>query len=100
MGAHTFYVYLLSNERRTVLYTGVTNDLARRLGEHRQGTADAFTTRYRTTDLVWFESHGSIVKAIAREKRIKRWKRFWKWDLVRTMNPELQELSGELIHLR
>ena len=82
MPPRSYYVYLLSNEKRTVLYTGVTNDLARRLGQHRAGTPDAFTTRYRVTDVMWFEPFPRIEDAIAREKVLKRWQRAWKWDLI------------------
>ena len=98
--SRVYFVYMLSNERRTVLYTGVTNDLARRLREHRAGSADAFTTRYRTTDLVWFEPWPTIDDAIAREKKLKRWQRSWKWDLIRSGNPDLRDVTAELIHLR
>ena len=100
MRPRSYYVYALSNERRTVLYVGVTNSLARRLAEHRASTADAFTTRYRTTDLVWFEAFPDVNDAIAREKQLKRWHRAWKWTLVREANPDLRDLSAELIHLR
>ena len=100
MHPRSYYVYALSNERRTVLYVGVTNDLQRRLAEHRGGTGDAFTSRYRTVDLLWFETFPDVNDAIVREKQIKRWHRSWKWNLIRSVNPDLSERSGELIHLR
>ncbi len=100
MTPRVYFVYLLSNERRTVLYTGVTSNLAQRIAQHRTGSTGAFTTRYRTTDLMWFEAHPDVADAIAREKTLKRWQRAWKWDLVRTVNPDLRDLSPELIHVR
>ena len=100
MSPRSYYVYALSNERRNVLYIGMTNDLSRRLGEHRTGTGDAFTTRYRTTDLIWFETFTDVNDAIAREKQLERWHREWKWNLIRSVNPELSDRSDELIHLR
>ncbi|HEX8386275.1 MAG TPA: GIY-YIG nuclease family protein [Rubricoccaceae bacterium] len=100
MRSRSYYVYALSNERRTVLYVGVTNDLVRRLGEHRSGSGDTFSTRYRATDLVWFEAFPDVNDAIAREKQVKAWRRAWKWDLVRSVNPDLSDRSDELIHLR
>ena len=100
MRSRSYFVYILSNERRTVLYIGVTNDLARRLGEHRGGTDDTFASRYKAADLLWFEAFTDVNEAIAREKQLKAWRRSWKWDLVREANPELSDRSSELIHLR
>ncbi len=100
MHPRTYWVYLLSNARRSVLYVGVTNDLPRRLGEHRRSGDASFATQYRAADLLWFEAFSQIDDAIAREKQIKRWHREWKWNLVREANPELRDLTPELIHLR
>ena len=100
MATRTCWAYLLSNSGRSVLYVGVTNDLARRLGEHRRGGGDTFATRYRTADLLWFEAFPSVDDAIAREKQIKRWHRAWKWNLIRETSPDLRDLAPELIHLR
>ncbi|HET7229385.1 MAG TPA: GIY-YIG nuclease family protein [Longimicrobium sp.] len=95
MPAHCFYVYILSNASRT-LYTGVTNDLVRRMWEH-QNKIDprAFTSRYHVTQLVWFEETGSIVAAIEREKQIKGWTRAKKIALVNSMNPTWRDLSAD-----
>ena len=95
-----YHTYILSNAGRTVLYIGVTNDLARRLEEHRRGAPGSFTTTYRTTDLLLFEPFGNVNDAIAREKQLKRWNREWKWNLIKETNPELRDLTDELIHLR
>ncbi len=96
MGPHTYFVYILSNARRTVLYIGVTNDLKRRLEEHRRGAGESFSNKYRTTDLLWCERFGFIHDAIAREKQLKNWHREWKWNLVRESNPEMRDLAEEV----
>ena len=99
MRGRTYHVYLLSNARRTVLYLGVTNDLARRLAEHRAGSVPGFTQRYRVRDLLWYEPHADVNDAIAREKQLKNWHRDWKRNLVRASNPELRDLSEDLLRL-
>ncbi|MEM8601757.1 MAG: GIY-YIG nuclease family protein [Bacteroidota bacterium] len=93
MNRRRYYVYFLSNGARTVLYCGVTNDLARRLQEHRSGTVEGFTKRYRVHDLLWFETLDDVHDAIAREKQLKNWRRVWKWNLIRESNPGLRDLS-------
>ncbi|GAA1787237.1 GIY-YIG nuclease family protein [Leucobacter iarius] len=90
----TAYVYILTNRPRGTLYVGVTNDLPRRLSEHRTGTAPGFASRYRLTRLVWFANGGSITDAIAVEKKIKNRGRQWKIDLVERKNPEWKDLSA------
>ncbi len=80
-----FSVYILTNRRRGVLYVGVTNDLARRISEHRQKVVPGFTKTYGVTQLVYFEEHASILEARARERTLKRWRREWKFDLVETL---------------
>ena len=94
----TYYVYILSNRRR-VLYTGVTNDLHRRVSEHRDHVVDGFTKRYNVTRLVYFESTTKVLEAIAREKQIKGWSRSKKIALVNSMNPEWNDLSHEALGL-
>lgn len=93
-----FIVYILMSESGVALYTGVTNDLCRRLAEHRAGEADGFTARYRVSKLVWFECHSSVRRAIEREKQIKGWRRSRKEALVRSINPGLRDLSGQAAH--
>jgi putative endonuclease len=82
-----------------VLYTGVTNDLHRRVGEHRDHVVDGFTKRYNVTRLVYFESTTEILEAIAREKQIKGWSRSKKIALVNSMNPEWKDLAHEALGL-
>ncbi len=88
------YVYLLSNANRSVLYVGLTNNLLRRLLEHRDGRGNAFTARYNVNTLVYVEVHDRIDEAIGREKQIKGWRRSKKNALVETMNPSWSDISG------
>ena len=92
----TFYVYLLCNRNRTVLYTGVTNSLERRLWFHANAKAASFVRRYRCDRLVYYESFERAGDAISREKEIKGWRREKKNDLVRTLNPRWKDLGVEL----
>jgi len=91
------YVYILASKPYGTLYIGVTNDLARRVYAHRQGTASRFTGRYAVTLLVWFERYETVAEAIQRETSLKRWKRDWKIDLVNKTNPEWRDLYPTLI---
>ena len=90
----SYYVYILSNASRT-LYVGVTNDLVRRVWEHKQGSVPGFTSKYHVTQLVWFEQTINIAGAIAREKQLKRWVRKKKVALVSETNPEWRDLAAE-----
>jgi putative endonuclease len=90
---HTYHVYILTNRRRTVLYTGVSGDLIRRLSEHRAKTYSAFTARYNVDRLVYFETFGSAYDAIVREKQIKAGSRQDKLDLIDSINPTWRDLS-------
>jgi putative endonuclease len=92
-----FCVYILPDRRRGVLYVGVTNDLTRRVSEHRQKLVPGFTKTYGLTQLVYFEDYSSILDARAREHSLKRWRRQWKFDLVETLNPEWRDLAGDLM---
>ena len=86
------YVYMLASRRYGTLYTGVTNDLGRRVYEHRTKAVSGFTAKYGVDRLVWMEPHESVVEAIAREKSIKRWRRDWKISLIETDNPNWLDL--------
>jgi putative endonuclease len=89
----TYYVYVLASRSR-VLYIGVTNNLMRRVSEHREGRdAGAFTARYRVTRLVYFEVFTYVLDAIAREKQIKSWRRSKKVDLIERRNPSWKDLA-------
>lgn len=88
-----YYVYMLTNWTGEVLYTGVTNNLERRLEEHRSKRAPGFTSRYNLVKLVYFEQTEDVHSAITREKQIKSWRREKKNALVETMNPEWNDLA-------
>ena len=85
-------VYILSSKPRGTLYIGVTWDLLRRVGEHKNDFADGFTRRYGVHTLVWYEPHESMETALAREKSLKRWKRAWKIELIEGFNPAWADL--------
>lgn len=95
MGKKDYCVYIMTNSRHTVLYTGVTNDLQRRVEEHKSGKGSAFTKKYNVNKLVFYESGDDINIAIAREKQIKAGSRKKKMDLINNMNPEWKDLSEE-----
>ena len=87
-----YYVYMMTNQYRNVLYTGVTNDLARRVYEHRNHLIkDSFTARYHVTKLVYFEATEDVKSALEREKQIKSWKRARKDALVESQNPTWED---------
>ena len=88
----TYYVYIMTNQRNGTLYTGVTNDLRRRVLEHKSGIIEGFSKKYNTTILVYFERYNAINRAIHREKRLKRWHRKWKLGLIESVNPCWQDL--------
>ena len=92
--ARQFFVYILSSRRR-VLYVGVTNNLERRMFEHRSGVNVGFTTRYRANQLVYYETTENPLSAIAREKEIKSWRRSKKIQLVTRTNPAWADLSRD-----
>jgi putative endonuclease len=92
-----YYVYILASDRNGTLYVGVTNDLARRVYEHRNDLIEGFTKRYGVHRLVWFEVHGDINEAILREKRIKKWNRSWKLRVIEAMNPDWIDLTEQLM---
>jgi putative endonuclease len=91
-----FFVYILSNRRRGVLYIGLTNDLIRRLSEHKAKLVPGFTKRYGVVMLVYYEEYSSIFEARAREATFKRWRRAWKIQLIDEFNPDWRDLSDEL----
>jgi putative endonuclease len=90
------FVYIMTNQPNGILYIGVTNDIARRTWEHREGLIDGFTKRYGLKRLVWFEPHQSIIAAIQREKTMKHWPRAWKVRLIHAENPDWTDLSETL----
>ncbi len=82
-----YYVYLLASKKHGTLYLGVTNDIVRRVYEHRTKAVPGFTKRYRVDKLVWFEIYDDAQAAIAREKELKKWRRDWKIRLIEEQNP-------------
>ena len=92
-GIYNFYVYILTNKTKTVLYTGITNNLKRRLQEHQEGKSN-FTSRYNVQYLLYYERFGWINKAIAREKEIKGWSRKRKEMLINESNPDWKFLNN------
>ena len=86
------YVYIMANAAHT-LYTGVTNNLERRVYEHKSGKGSAFTTKYRITRLVYYEAYNDIRNAIARERQIKGWRRSKKVTLIESRNPNWRDIS-------
>ena len=90
-------VCLLANKRNGTLYVGVSNDLVRRVYEHREGQSDGFTKKYGIKILVYFEQHEDIAQAIQREKNLKRWRRAWKIDLVEKENPTWRDLYETIV---
>jgi putative endonuclease len=91
-----FYVYIMANKRNGTIYIGVTNDLARRAYEHREGLVKGFTRRYGLKMLVHYEVFDSILIAIQRETSLKRWPRKWKLALIEKRNPQWLDLYGEV----
>jgi len=87
-----YYVYLLASKKHGTLYLGVTNDLVRRVHEHRTKAVAGFTKRYDVDKLVWFEIYDDALTAIAREKELKKWRRDWKIRLIEESNPEWVDL--------
>ncbi len=86
----------MASKKHGTLYTGVTSDLRKRVYEHQNDTVGGFTARYGVHRLVYYEVHEDMRSAITREKRIKKWNRAWKVELIEKMNPEWRDLSGEL----
>jgi putative endonuclease len=91
-----FYVYILASKRNGTLYIGMTDDLVRRVWEHREGTADGFTKSYRVKMLVWFEQHASRETAFERERQMKKWNRRWKLRQIERGTPEWRDLYEEI----
>lgn len=91
-----FFVYILANKRRGTLYIGVTNDLLRRVYEHKNDFVEGFTKRYGVHMLVYYEVAGTADAAITREKQLKVWHRNWKIRLIEETNPCWNDLSNEI----
>jgi putative endonuclease len=93
---NSYYVYILASKRNGTLYVGVTNDLRRRVYEHKNNLIEGFTKKYHVHNLVHCEETTDVQSALQREKQIKIWKRKWKLDLIETFNREWKDLHDEL----
>ncbi len=92
-----YYVYILSSQKSGTLYIGVTNNLAKRVYEHKENLVSGFTQKYNVYNLVYFEKYNDINEAILREKGVKKWKRQWKIELIEKKNPKWKDLYNEII---
>ncbi|MCK4452863.1 GIY-YIG nuclease family protein [candidate division WOR-3 bacterium] len=92
-----YYVYILTNKSNKVLYIGVTNNLIRRIFEHKNKLVEGFTKKYNLKKLIYYESTNHVQDAIKREKQLKNWHRDWKINLIDQFNPEWQDLSEEFV---
>ena len=90
-----YYVYILANKTNSVLYIGVTNNLERRIYEHKNKLLPGFTEKYNVAKLVWYEECSDVKAAIQREKNLKKWKRSWKNTLIEKENPDYKDLSSD-----
>jgi putative endonuclease len=91
-----YYVYIMANHKRGTTYIGMTNSIARRSTEHREGKSGGFSSRYRTKRLVYVEQHADVQEAIQREKQLKKWNRPWKIELIEKANPDWRDLWFDL----
>ncbi len=92
-----YWLYILASVPRGTLYVGVTNDLVRRVYEHREGSINGFAARYKVKMLVYYERHDTAASAIQREKNVKHWSRKWKIELVEGMNPAWRDLTKDIL---
>lgn len=92
-----YYIYILSNFKRNVIYVGVTNNLEKRVWEHKQDLVRGFSKKYKVHDLIYFEIFSGSISAIEREKQIKSRSRKKKDELIKTLNPQLKDLYQEII---
>jgi putative endonuclease len=90
------YIYIMSNKNRTSLYIGVTATLYWRALEHKSGNSGVFTSKYNCFDLIYFETFTSMKEAIAREKVLKKWNREWKINLIKKLNPNMEDLTDSV----
>ncbi|MFC1687972.1 GIY-YIG nuclease family protein [Patescibacteria group bacterium] len=94
----SYFAYIITNKYNTVLYIGMTNNLERRIYEHKNGVNEGFSKDYRLHKLVYFEESNDVYEVIKREKQLKSWKRKWKLDLIKKENPSFNDLSQEWLY--
>ena len=92
-----YYVYILASEKNGSLYVGVTDNLVRRVWEHKHNLVKGFTEKYQVHNLVYYEIYEDIEEAILREKRMKRWRRYWKIKLINKSNPRWTDLYSQIV---
>ncbi len=92
-----YYIYILAKGRNSTFYVGVTNDLVRRVWEHKEKLAEGFTKKYDVDKLVYYEIHNSVEEAIKKEKLVKKWRRQIKMEVIERVNPEWNDLYFEII---
>ena len=92
-----YYVYILASKKNGTLYIGVTNNLLKRVYEHKSNLVGGFTQKYNVHNLVYYEEHNDIGKAITREKQMKKWKRQWKIELIEQFNPQWRDLYCDMV---
>ncbi len=95
MAPKTYYVYILAKARNSTFYTGFTENLAKRIWEHKNEVVEGFTKKYGIKNLVWYEMHENYEAALTREKQIKKWNRAWKMRLIEEKNPDWKDLYSE-----
>jgi len=88
-----FYVYILTNFKNSVFYIGVSNNLKRRVYEHKNKLVEGFSKKYNLYKLIYFEEYSNPSLAIEREKKLKRWKKEWKMTIIKKVNPDFKDLS-------
>jgi putative endonuclease len=94
---NSYYVYILASRRNGTLYIGVTNDLVRRVYDHKTRTIEGFTEKYGVHTLVYYEPYTDVYDALTREKRLKKCKRQWKIDLIESVNPDWKDLYSKIV---
>jgi len=93
-----YYVYILASKKNGTLYIGVTNNLLKRVYEHKNNLVGGFTQKYNVHNLVYYEEHNNIGKAITREKQMKKWKRQWKIELIEQFNAQWRDLYCDMVN--
>ena len=92
-----FFVYIMSNRKKGILYIGVTSNLVARISQHKNELIEGFTKKYHLHNLIYYEVHENAESAITREKHLKQWKRNWKIDLIEKMNPQWRDFYQDII---
>ncbi|MCB8982111.1 MAG: GIY-YIG nuclease family protein [Ardenticatenaceae bacterium] len=93
----TYFVYIMASKKNGTLYIGITNDLIRRVWQHKNDIHDGFTKQYGVHRLVWYEAHRDVNEAIQREKQMKKWRRQWKINVIEEQNPDWNDLYNDLL---